>query len=80
MKLCQLETRAIECGAGRPTTDERASSPTQDQAVKRTDFVALCELTEQDVLNENSSRLVAETFAAGRPLMRFLCAALNVPF
>jgi uncharacterized protein (TIGR02453 family) len=48
--------------------------------LKRTDFVGLCELGEQDVLDEGFADRVATSFAAGRPLMRFLCEALKVPF
>lgn len=48
--------------------------------LKRTDFVAVSELTEQDVLDERFPDRVATTFSAGRPLMRFLCKALKVPF
>jgi len=48
--------------------------------LKRTDFVALGELGEQDVLAEGFAGRVATSFAAGRPFMRFLCQALKVPF
>jgi len=48
--------------------------------LKRTDFVALSGLSEQDVLGERFAERVATTFAAGRPVMRFLCKALKVPF
>jgi uncharacterized protein (TIGR02453 family) len=48
--------------------------------LKRTDFVGLCDLTEQDVLNEGYLETVATSFAASRPFMRFLCDALQVPF
>lgn len=48
--------------------------------LKRTDFLGLCELTETDVLEERFLDHVATSFAAGRPFIRFLCEALNVPF
>jgi len=48
--------------------------------LKRTDFVALGELGEQDALDEGFVGRVATSFAAGRPFMRFLCKALDLPF
>ncbi len=48
--------------------------------LKRTDFIALAEVTARDVLSEGFLDRVAASFAAGRPFMRFLCRALNVPF
>jgi uncharacterized protein (TIGR02453 family) len=48
--------------------------------LKRTDFLGLCELTEQDVLDEGFLDRVATAFTASRPLVRFLCEALGVPF
>jgi uncharacterized protein (TIGR02453 family) len=48
--------------------------------LKRTDFVALCELSERDVLDKGYFNRVAKTFASSRPFMRFLCRALKVPF
>jgi len=48
--------------------------------LKRTDFVGLEELTEQDVLKPKYIDAVAASFAASRPFMRFLCDALRVPF
>jgi len=48
--------------------------------LKRTDFIGLCELREQDVLAEGFSEQVAAAFTIGRPLMQFLCGALNLPF
>jgi uncharacterized protein (TIGR02453 family) len=47
--------------------------------LKRTDFIALGELTGRDVLSEAFLDTVATSFAASRPFMRFLCQALNVP-
>ena len=48
--------------------------------LKRTDFLGLCQLGEQDVLDEGFPDSVATSFAASRPFMRFLCEALKVPF
>ena len=47
--------------------------------LKRTDFIGLEELNEQDVLDEGFLDSVAAAFAAGRPFMRFLCDALTIP-
>ncbi|MGA2067512.1 MAG: DUF2461 domain-containing protein [Thermoguttaceae bacterium] len=48
--------------------------------IKRTDFIGVEELEEQDVLGARFLEHVAASFAASRPFMRFLCAALKVPF
>jgi uncharacterized protein (TIGR02453 family) len=48
--------------------------------LKRTDFIAVQELTEREVLSKNFMDTVADSFAASRPFMRFLCRAMNVPF
>lgn len=48
--------------------------------LRRTDFIALRELSEGEVLSKRFLDTVAASFAAGRPLMRFLCRAINVPF
>lgn len=48
--------------------------------LKRTDFVGLCELSEQDVLDARFPDRAATSLAASRPFMRFLCEALEVPF
>jgi len=48
--------------------------------LKRTDFVALQEISEQDVLRPKFVDAVAASFAAARPFMRFLCDALHVPY
>jgi uncharacterized protein (TIGR02453 family) len=47
--------------------------------LKRTDFVAWRDLEEGAVFREDFLDCVAESFAAGRSLMRFLCAAVNLP-
>jgi len=48
--------------------------------LRRTDFIGLEDLTEQDVLKEKFLDHVAASFAAACPFMRFLCDALKVPF
>ena len=48
--------------------------------LKRTDFIGLGELSEQDVLDQSFPDHVATSFTASRPLMRFLCRALKIPF
>ena len=48
--------------------------------IKRTGFIAVEELEERDVLAKKVIDHVAESFAAGRPFMRLLCAALKAPF
>jgi uncharacterized protein (TIGR02453 family) len=48
--------------------------------LKRKDVLGIAELTEQDVLGEKFPDHVAASFAASRPLMRFLCEALAIPF
>jgi len=48
--------------------------------LKRTDFVGWCDVTRKDVLGGGFPDLVAASFAASRPFMRFLCDALKVPF
>ena len=48
--------------------------------IKRTDFIAVEELEEQDVLGKGFLDHVADSFVASRPFMRFLCDALKVPF
>lgn len=48
--------------------------------LKRTDLIAVGDLSEQDVLDPRFADRVATAFTAGRPMMRFLCDALKVPF
>ena len=59
--------------------DYPADHPLIDD-LKRTDFIALKELTEREVLSKKFIDTVADAFTASRPFMRFLCRALNVPF
>jgi uncharacterized protein (TIGR02453 family) len=48
--------------------------------LKRTDFIGLEELEEQEVLAKRFVDHVAASFTSSRPFMRFLCDALKVPF
>lgn len=48
--------------------------------LKWKDYIGLVELDEAFVTEEGLPKRLAKTFAAGTPLMRFLCAALDVPF
>lgn len=48
--------------------------------LKRTDFLGLRDLSEQDVLDGGFLDGVAAAFTAARPFMRFLCEAIQVPF
>jgi hypothetical protein len=48
--------------------------------LKRTDFIGVEGLDEQDVLDKGLLDHVAASFVASRPFMRFLCDALKVPF
>ncbi len=63
----------------RPPRDFLADHPLVED-LKRTDFIGLCSLSEQDVLHAGLLDHVATSFMAGRPMMRFLCEALQVPF
>jgi len=62
-----------------PPRDYPADHPLIEE-LKRTDFVALRDLKEGDVFGEGFLDRVAESFAAGRPFMRFLCEALSLPY
>jgi uncharacterized protein (TIGR02453 family) len=48
--------------------------------LKRTDFVALRDVSEHDVLAESYLERTMAAFAASRPFMQFLCSALRLPF
>jgi uncharacterized protein (TIGR02453 family) len=63
----------------RPPRGFPADHPMVDD-LKRTDFIALAEFGEREVLDRRFLDRVATLFADGRPFMRFLCEALGVPF
>ena len=48
--------------------------------LKRKDFIAVCRLSQQDVLAEEFIDQVALSFTRSGPYMRFLCEALVIPF
>jgi uncharacterized protein (TIGR02453 family) len=63
----------------RPPRGFPADHPLMED-LKRTDYIGVCELSEQDVLDQGFLDRVAACFMASRPFMRFLCDALKVPF
>jgi uncharacterized protein (TIGR02453 family) len=48
--------------------------------LKRTDFIAVADLSENEVFQKTFIDKVSQAFTASRPFMRFLCDALKVPF
>lgn len=48
--------------------------------LKRTDFIAIADLEERDVLAANFLDRTAAAFSASRPFMRFLCDAVGAPY
>ena len=48
--------------------------------LKRKDFIAIGELSEKNVLAPDLTARVATRFRAGKPLMAFLCTALELAF
>jgi len=63
----------------RPPRDFPANHPLIED-LRRTDLIGLRDLRQPDMLDARLLDNVADSFAAARPLMRFLCEALNVPF
>ena len=63
----------------RPPRDFPADHPLIED-LKRKDFIGACELNEEEVLDARFLDRVASSFTAARPLMRFLCEAINIPF
>ncbi len=63
----------------RPPRGFAADHPMAED-LKRTDFIALEDLEERDVLDKRFLDYVAASFTASRPFIRFLCDALKVPF
>jgi uncharacterized protein (TIGR02453 family) len=52
----------------------------QIEDLKRKDHIAVCDLAHADLYGAKVVDRVAERFAASKPYMKFLCAALDVPF
>lgn len=48
--------------------------------LRRKDFIASCELSDDAILSKGFVRDVTRRFEAAEPLMRFLCGAVGVPF
>jgi len=48
--------------------------------LRRTDFIAVKQISDKDVLSPNLIENIQKTFATARPLMRFLCETLILPF
>jgi len=48
--------------------------------LRRKDFIAVRELTEADIVKPRFLKSVSTAFQSSRPLVRFLCEALEVPF
>ena len=63
----------------RPPRDFPADHPLVED-LKRKSFIGIRDVTEGDVLDPEFLDDVANSFTAARPLMRFLCEALGVPF
>ena len=63
----------------KPPRDCPADHPLIED-LKRTDYVAFRDLKAGDVFGEDFLDRVAESFAAGRSFIRFLCEALDLPY
>jgi uncharacterized protein (TIGR02453 family) len=77
-KFCrwfQLEGSRLQ----RPPRGFPADHPLVED-LKWTDFVGVQNLEEREVFEARFAERVAASFAASRPLMRFLCDAIRVPF
>ena len=48
--------------------------------LKRKDFIGVSELPEIVIHDDQFTKHVATAFGASKPLMRFLCQAVDVPF
>ena len=48
--------------------------------LKRKDFIGLHPLDDKELCSSDFMDYVADAFKAGKPLMRFLCDALRIPF
>lgn len=48
--------------------------------LKRKDLIGVCAVRDEEVLSTDFLEETVKSFRDGRPLMRFLCRALNVPF
>ncbi len=48
--------------------------------LRRKDFIGVLNVSDAEIVSDAYLDLVSDSFAASHPLMKFLCAALNVPF
>lgn len=48
--------------------------------LRRTDFIAVADLSEKETLQKTFIENVDRAFASAKPFMRFLCDALKIPF
>jgi uncharacterized protein (TIGR02453 family) len=75
-------TSTFELAGDRLTRPPKGFDPTSHviEDLKWKDYIGLATLDERFVRGEALPAELAETFAAGTPLMRFLCEALEVSF
>ena len=48
--------------------------------LRRKDFIGVRNVSDEELCGDGFTNLVSGSFAASRPLMRFLCEALEVAF
>ena len=48
--------------------------------LKRTDFIAMCPIDDDELFKKDFAKRIAKRFDAAKPLMQFLCRAVEVPF
>ncbi len=63
----------------RPPRGHAADHPAIED-LKRKDFIALAPLSYEDVIARDLHKRAAKRFATAVPLMKFLCAAVGVPY
>lgn len=50
------------------------------EEIKRKDFIAVCQLKEQDLYQEDFCKMVASRFGRAQPFQKFICEALGLRF
>lgn len=75
-------TAAFELAGDRLARPPKGFDPEHPllEDLKRKDYIGLATLDERFALGSKLPKDLAELFTAGKPLMRFLCEALDVPF
>jgi uncharacterized protein (TIGR02453 family) len=63
----------------RPPKGYTADNPMVEE-LKRKDFIAVCHLSPEDVASAGFAAKAARIYAAGNPLMKFLCDAIQAPY